>query len=31
MNGKGIFYNSNGGKYDGEWKDDVKHGYGKYY
>jgi hypothetical protein len=28
-NGSGIFQDLNGGKYEGEWKDDKQHGFGK--
>lgn len=29
MDGKGVYYFSNGSIYDGMWKNDLKHGYGK--
>lgn len=29
-NGSGKYWYSNGDKYDGEWRNDCKHGYGKF-
>jgi len=31
MEGYGIYYSSNGDKYEGEWKNHQKEGYGIYY
>lgn len=30
-NGRGVLYYPNGGYYDGQWKDDKMHGFGKSY
>lgn len=30
-NGHGILYFKDGGNYEGEWKDDKMHGFGKLY
>mgnify|MGYP002628797184 CR=1 FL=1 len=27
-NGKGVYEHISGANYDGEWKDDMQHGYG---
>lgn len=29
--GNGVYYYTNGNKYEGGWKNDLKHGHGVYY
>jgi antitoxin component YwqK of YwqJK toxin-antitoxin module len=31
MHGFGIYYYADGSRYDGQWKNDKKHGWGKFY